>query len=953
MKKILISLLCLFAVQIVSAQNFTGGFNFSFPWKDSLPSAFLPLFKTAPLGPADKVASVGNNFVVNNLPYKFWGVNIVAAGAFPDKTDASGIAAHAAKMGINLVRFHHLDNPSWTTAGSLFIGGQTTRSLNPASLDRLDYFIYQLKQHGIYTNMNLNVSRTFNNMDDVPGADSLWEFGKGVTIFDPQLVSLQKEYASQLLGHTNVYTGVKLSEDPALAMLEMINENSLYGMWKDDALKPQSQPGGHLTWRHSRMLDSMWNSYLLNKYTTQTALQNAWQTGGGTATELIADGGFEAASPNANWQLELNSGAVASFIKDATVWHSGAKSAKITITGATGTEWHIQFKHVGFGFKKDSSYKIIFWARANAPVAESVALMRNGAPYTWFGGMAINLTTAWQQFSMMVIPTEDVVNEGRLSFSMGGANRTVWIDDVSLSIPQRIAFLGGEGLGSLNIQRNLYSQRSDFSKQRMKDLAAFYILLQKNFLEDMRTYLRNTLGVTAPITGNNAFTGIQEGFQNENLDYYDDHSYWDHPIFPGAGWDPNNWSISNQPMVKQNNFDAIPGAFSGIPLNNKPMTISEYNHAAPNRYRVEMVPAIAAYGAFQGMDGLMFFDYNSDVPGSWGADICNNFFSIHRDHSVMSLFPAAAFAYRNHLIAEGIPFLINYSEDDIYNSYQKDGSGRWGKYTPYDKKIQLSQVIRAGTYHDASGYTTQTLPVPQNASYATSTAETKLNTITGLLTTVTPKYVSIAGYLNAAANAAAGPLTLLSANDFAAITWVSVNNKNLSTGDTSFIAIAAKQQNTGTGWANNNTTVNGNWGSQPTSQFSLNVSMQLAIAGSCLLVHTLNTEGQRMATKSLLPVSTNTFDVLLDESVDKTLWYGLEMLQSNATQWTGAVSNNWFNPANWCCGQIPGPMSNVVINNGKPNYPMVTADITIWSIRVNTGAYFNVAAGVKVIAQGQ
>ena len=356
MKKILISLLCLFAVHFASAQNFSGGFNFSFPWKDSLHSAFLPLFKTAPLTAIDKVAAVGNNFVVNNLPYKFWGVNIVAAGAFPDKTDASGIAAHAAKMGINLVRFHHLDNPSWTAAGSLFINGQTTRSLNPVSLDRLDYFIYQLKQHGIYINMNLNVSRTFNNMDGVPDADSLLEFGKGVTIFDPQLVSLQNEYASQLLGHINVYTGVKLSEDPALAMLEMINENSLYGMWKDDALKPHSQPGGFLTWRHSRMLDSMWNAYLLKKYATQTALQTAWQTGGGTATELITDGGFEAASPNANWQLELNSGAVASFTKDATVWQSGAKSAKITITGATGTDWHIQFKHVGLSFKKDSSY---------------------------------------------------------------------------------------------------------------------------------------------------------------------------------------------------------------------------------------------------------------------------------------------------------------------------------------------------------------------------------------------------------------------------------------------------------------------------------------------------------------------------------------------------------------------------------------------------------------------
>lgn len=404
-------------------------------------------------------------------------------------------------------------------------------------------------------------------------------------------------------------------------------------------------------------------------------------------------------------------------------------------------------------------------------------------------------------------------------------------------------------------------------------------------------------------------------------------------------------------MVKHNNFEAIISAFSGIALHNKPLTISEYNHAAPNRSRVEMVPAMAAYGAFQGMDGLMFFDYNSDVPASWAPDITSNFFSIHRDHSVMSLFPAAAFAYRNHLITEGTPFLVNYSEDDVYDSYQQDNTGRWGKYTPYDKKIQLSQVVKAGTYHDAAGFTAQTLPAPQNATYITSTTETKLNTTDGLLTTVTPKYVSMAGFLNAAINTDAGPVRILSANHFGAFTWVSLNNKPLALGDTSFIALSSAQQNTNMGWANGNTTLNGNWGSAPTSQYPLNVSLRFNITGSCLLVHTLNTQGQRINTKSYFANIPNTFYVTFDEATDHSLWYALEVLQANTTEWTGAVSNDWFNAANWCCGQVPGPASKVVINNAKPNYPLVTADITIYSLRVNPGAFFNVAPGVKVVAQ--
>jgi hypothetical protein len=289
----------------------------------------------------------------------------------------------------------------------------------------------------------------------------------------------------------------------------------------------------------------------------------------------------------------------------------------------------------------------------------------------------------------------------------------------------------------------------------------------------------------------------------------------------------------------------------------------------------------------------------------------------------------------------------------VFNSYEKDNTGRWGKYTPYDKRIQLSQVVQAGTYRDALGYTAQTLPAPQNNLYTTSTTETKLNTTDGLLTTVTPKYIGIAGFLNTAANTPTGPVRVLSANHFGAITWVSLNNKTLASGDTSFIALSSAQQNTNMGWTNGNTTLNGNWGTTPTSQYPLNVSLRFNITGSCLLVHTLDTKGQRIFTKSYFANIPNTFYVTFDESTDQSLWYALEALPANTIEWSGSVSNDWFNPANWCCGQVPGPMSKVIINNAKPNYPLVTADITIYSLRVNEGAIFNIAPGVKVIAQEQ
>ena len=52
--------------------------------------------------------------------------------------------------------------------------------------------------------------------------------------------------------------------------------------------------------------------------------------------------------------------------------------------------------------------------------------------------------------------------------------------------------------------------------------------------------------------------------------------------------------------------------------------------------------------------------------------------------------------------------------------------------------------------------------------------------------------------------------------------------------------------------------------------------------------------------------------------------------------WTGAINQDWNNPGNWACNQLPTITTNVLIANGKPNYPVLssgntgsTKDITI------------------------
>ncbi len=339
------------------AQNFSNGFNFNLPYDDTSSSRFLPSFPKQIIS-NDKFIGISNegNFTYDGTPIRFWGTNLVAGSAFPDKSKAWFIAGRMRKLGFNLVRFHHMDNP-WSSE-SILEYGSDTRHLYSANLDKLEYIISNLKANGIFANINLNVSRQFKKVDGVIDADSLVQMAKGVTLFDPTIIALEKEYATQLLTHVNPYTGLALVNDPVMAMVEIVNENSLYRIWRDNELKLFAD-GGWLTVRHNKMLDSLWNNFLITKYGTTTALASAWNDGlqqSGTNNKII-NGGFESPSMT-NWFMEQNSGATGSFSKDLNTHFTGNASAKINITNGTGTYWHLQFKQNAI--KPEQRYRLLY-----------------------------------------------------------------------------------------------------------------------------------------------------------------------------------------------------------------------------------------------------------------------------------------------------------------------------------------------------------------------------------------------------------------------------------------------------------------------------------------------------------------------------------------------------------------------------------------------------------------
>jgi hypothetical protein len=160
---------------------------------------------------------------------RLWGVNITdwspGSQQIPSKEDAPFWAATLARFGVNCVRFQFLDLE--TPRGLIDRQRPDTRALDTEAFDREDFFIAELEKRGIYIDFNLLVGRPFKTADGVEDAQLLHQGSKGTSLYDKRLIELQKEYAQQLLDHLNPYTKVKYTADPAVALVEINNENAL------------------------------------------------------------------------------------------------------------------------------------------------------------------------------------------------------------------------------------------------------------------------------------------------------------------------------------------------------------------------------------------------------------------------------------------------------------------------------------------------------------------------------------------------------------------------------------------------------------------------------------------------------------------------------------------------------------------------------------------------------
>ncbi|MCX7798814.1 MAG: hypothetical protein N2109_00545 [Fimbriimonadales bacterium] len=211
-----------------------------------------------------RVDANGDFVLGNGKPVRFWCVNTDVGREKPfvvrplgrqTEPDLDRHARFLAKRGVNMVRAHTHMNPK---------PDQDPRGIDEKERDWVWRLVAAMKKQGIYTTVSpywavtCKIGRNW-------GIEGGEQDSFGLLFFDEKLQEYYKGWLRQLLAPPNPYTGVPLAKDPALAIFQLQNEDSLL-FWTANSLKPEQK----------RKLGRKFAQWAAKKYGSLPAARQAW-----------------------------------------------------------------------------------------------------------------------------------------------------------------------------------------------------------------------------------------------------------------------------------------------------------------------------------------------------------------------------------------------------------------------------------------------------------------------------------------------------------------------------------------------------------------------------------------------------------------------------------------------------------------------------------------------------
>lgn len=841
----------------------------SLPWNDGSESItnvshLLP----RPAGSHGHIQVVDGKFVdgMGNR-IRLLGTNNSFDGNFPLERDAEAIAARLAKYGINCVRFHHMDTLR-APDGIWKANVSTKQELDPVRLARIDYFIYQLKQHGIYVNLNLKVGREVVDADGFTDTDQLPTYDKGPDHFVPRMIELQKNYASDLLTHRNPHTGQTYAEDPAVAIVELNNESGLVREWNQFAL--DEIPASYM-----EPLQTRWNQFLADRYESTEELKQAWAPDVQNEDEELLTRGIAA------WQVQQLEQATATrrITQDGP---DGARALEVDVTRTSGQDWHIQLIYPSLSFQRGQLYELRLDMKARPSRDVQILLRQNHDPWQPLDStITTSLRNEWESFVYYFTPQEDE-SFGRLDISgLASQTGTVSLANVSLIAGSLRGMNDGESLEDATISwipRRTYATRTPQAKS---DWIAFLIEEETRYNREMHRYLRDELGVKALVTGSQLqFSTVTS---QRVHDFIDHHAYWHHPSFPGNAWDSRNWTVVNESILERTDNSLL--RLMQNRIDGMPFTVTEYNHPAPNTYASEAIPVLAAYAAFQDWDGIFYYSYSHDA--SHRSKSINSFFDIVGHTPKMLAMPIAANLYLRGDLDSPTERYTPVMTVDEYNQHviERNG-GVWTTLINLAGHDSLAPYIYPTGTRFAESSSPPSLPeVPSGTHRLQSVSEQLEWTSRGndsSLVIRSEKTKGFIGFDSGRGDIVLGDGFSLSLGETrqnwanVLLSWMKTDEE----GERWLLVATGYSENDGMVWNDERTSVSDQWGDGPPLVEAIPLELQVPHRAGTIQVYRLDRTGQRVDEVShrVEEVDDNTVISLLEEPF--ALWY--EIVFENA-----------------------------------------------------------------------
>jgi hypothetical protein len=880
--------LCFLLANSVMAQTFKSPFQFTIPLKDSLSSVLQltsSLLKPITATERLRLSNDGHFVTTSGERVRLFGPIVSYTACYPDSADAILLAKRLQQLGYNAVKFHGWDvTATWGTI--LPNDAQTTSAaFNESEMKRMDWFIYQLKQHGVYVYLN-NVGYTPRSGDGITDSDSIqysWSV-RAIQYASPAYQDAHLRFLKRFFNRVNPYTKVAYKDEPTLALFQCTDENSLLSYWNNNFFL--GTPNRLLSQRQVATLDTLFNLYLIGKYGNNNALRQAWTTQPTNTNSILKDGGFEDvfSSP---WQLNTNDGgqAVISFSDADKV--EGTQSVRIRIGKPVDQWYQMQFSQAQVPAISGKQYELTFSAKTTVQQNRRfivVGLIRNENPYNSLGLYdTVYLSPTWNTFSLKFTMTDTYPNS-LLMLGLGGSSGDVFFDNVNLKEITLPALAQNESLNSFSVKRNAWGDIS-IPTQRLADNSLFYTWLAETYFVRLKRMLQDTLKSSILVGGDNVMNYLNDVYATKSLDFTSANA--------GSGYltqyesVDKPWYVYNQSSLETNWGGAI-FAVSRAKVSNKPLVVCRYITPYPSRFINETMTYAPAYFSFQDYDAFFISEWqNNRYNLHSSSKEKGSFWSMSSMYSLDALAPMASYLFRNGLVRKSEEVIKINQSLELLTMPQWQNSGYFLKEYA-DSRIPFFRRIELDSFDSKVRSFLPHLVIPEYnnpnginmKSVQTDTKELTWNQEDGWMKINTPRCIGYTGKANTGITDFDTQGSVITAeqqdsNPMCTYYWVSKDSLPIAQSKNSLIALVSRQQNAGAVWDGDNS-VWKNWGTGAVQIEALNVRYSVRSLFDSLLIYPLDSLGKRIGTVIRATKSNNRFSFILDQAIHKTVWFEVE-----------------------------------------------------------------------------